>query len=291
MKMPATPNLKSLIFQNYKGSTPVTCWDISNKVLPDLEWLSSQIIKKSGVTTGTYGSSTSVPKITIDETGRITAASMVDINFPEDYISSVSNTSTISLSVIGGELKAELASMDISQFTNDTGYAVLNSISPYLVPAGSIQMWGSDSAPSNWLLCNGASVLRSEYAALFAIVGTTFGSADGTHFNVPDFRSKFPFGKAAAGTGNTLGGTFGAIDHTHTADPPSTDTSSNGAHTHTVTVPSENATVLLNLGQVGADGAYTTSSNGAHTHSVDIASFNTGTNNPPALTINFIIKT
>lgn len=51
---------------------------------------------------------------------------------------------------------------------------------------GAIQL--AVAAPaSNWLACNGAAVSRAGYAALFALVGTTFGSGDGsTTFNLPN---------------------------------------------------------------------------------------------------------
>lgn len=43
-----------------------------------------------------------------------------------------------------------------------------------------------------WLLCNGQAVSRETYSALYAIIGTNFGSGDGvTTFNVPDYRGKF----------------------------------------------------------------------------------------------------
>lgn len=71
------------------------------------------------------------------------------------------------------------------------------------------------------LLCDGAAVSRSTYADLFAAIGTSYGAGDGpTTFNVPDLRQRFPLGKAAAGTGATLGGTGGAIDHVHGLDTP-----------------------------------------------------------------------
>ena len=50
---------------------------------------------------------------------------------------------------------------------------------------------------SGWLLCDGGSYLRAgTYATLFAAIGTTYGSVDGTHFSVPDFR-----GRVASGVG------------------------------------------------------------------------------------------
>ncbi len=95
-----------------------------------------------------------------------------------------------------------------------------------LIPVGSIAMFGGASAPNGWLLCQGQSVLRADYPRLFAILGTTFGSADGTHFTLPDLQDKFPMGKSGT---KALGSTGGAAtqdlshvhsgpSHSHTAD-------------------------------------------------------------------------
>ncbi len=120
-------------------------------------------------------------------------------------------------------------------------------------PAGSIVMYGGAAAPSGWSLCNGAAVSRAGFAALFAIVGETFGVGDGvTTFNLPDLRQRFPLGKAASGTGVTLGSTGGSIDHTHTVP----------AHYHGV--------------GTGADIAI--SSSGSHLHAIDH-------NHPPSPTL------
>src|SRR5262245_29209456 len=62
-------------------------------------------------------------------------------------------------------------------------------------PSGAVQAFAGASAPAGWLLCDGASYLRSDQAALFAVIGTTYGAADGTHFNVPDLRGRAVFGK------------------------------------------------------------------------------------------------
>lgn len=87
------------------------------------------------------------------------------------------------------------------------------------VPTGQITAFGGASAPTGWLLCDGSAVSRTTFAALFAAIGTAFGAGNGTTtFNVPDLRQRFPMGKAAAGTGSTLGGTGGTIDHTHGLD-------------------------------------------------------------------------
>lgn len=76
---------------------------------------------------------------------------------------------------------------------------------------------GFAAAPTGWLLCDGTAVSRSTYAELFAAISTTFGVGDGsTTFNLPDIRQKTVLGQAASGTGSTLGGTGGTIDHVHT---------------------------------------------------------------------------
>lgn len=161
----------------------------------------------------------------------------------------------------------------------------------YAEPPGTIKMYGGSSAPTGYFICDGAAVSRTTYSALFAITGTAYGVGNGTTtFNLPDLQQRFPLGKATSGTGSTLGGTGGAIDHLHTVDPASTSTSSNGAHTHTATPASLPNISLIGIGTGADDTQITTSSDGAHTHSVDISQFNSGAANPPYVVVNFIIK-
>jgi microcystin-dependent protein len=58
-------------------------------------------------------------------------------------------------------------------------------------PPGSIMYWATATAPAGYLKCDGTSYLRADYPNLFSAIGTTFGSVDGTHFNVPDLRGQF----------------------------------------------------------------------------------------------------
>lgn len=77
-------------------------------------------------------------------------------------------------------------------------------------PIGSILPYGGTTAPSGWMICNGASLLRTDYAELFAIIGTAFGSADSTHFNIPDLRGEFLRGAGTnSHSGQGSGGTVG----------------------------------------------------------------------------------
>ena len=55
-----------------------------------------------------------------------------------------------------------------------------------IVPVGGIIVYGKTTAPAGWLKCDGAAVARIKYSVLFSIIGTVFGTGDGsTTFNVP----------------------------------------------------------------------------------------------------------
>jgi phage-related tail fiber protein len=60
------------------------------------------------------------------------------------------------------------------------------------VPTGVVFWFAANAAPTGYLEASGAAVSRTTYAALFTVVGTTFGSGDGsTTFNLPDLRGEF----------------------------------------------------------------------------------------------------
>lgn len=106
------------------------------------------------------------------------------------------------------------------------------------VPTGAILPYGGITAPTGWLLCNGQSISRTTYADLFTIIGVSFGSADGSSFNVPDLRGMFLRGvdgtagidpdkasRTAMNTGGNTGNNVGSIQaddfkaHTHGSSP------------------------------------------------------------------------
>src|SRR6056300_175456 len=79
------------------------------------------------------------------------------------------------------------------------------------IPTATIVPWSDSSIPTGFLECNGAAVSRSTYADLFAIIGTTYGSGDGsTTFEVPDLQDNVAVSKsptknlASTGGANTV---------------------------------------------------------------------------------------
>lgn len=127
---------------------------------------------------------------------------------------------------------------------------------------GSISSHGiASGVPDHMLLCEGQAVSRVTYSKLFAKIGTTWGTGDGTTtFNLPDLRAEW---MKARGVGFLLAATQAAAIPAHTH---SGSTGAAGSHSHTATT--------------GSSGAHShsasTDSQGAHTHTW---SGNTGNNN------------
>jgi microcystin-dependent protein len=171
--------------------------------------------------------------------------------------------------------------------TNTTQIATTAFVTATVVPTGVINMWGTATAPTGYLLCAGAAVSRSTYAALFAVIGTTFGVGDGsTTFNLPNYTSRMPYGTTIAATGGSADAVV--VSHTHTAsvtDP---------GHSHVGTVGS-GAGGCAGGGNPVPTGSITTSTATAST-GITVANSTEGVsgtnaNLPPYLGINFIIKT
>ena len=68
-------------------------------------------------------------------------------------------------------------------------------------PAGTVIAFAGLNIPDGYLLCNGAAVSRTTYAALFKAIGTIYGAGDGsTTFNLPNLINRFIEGSETAGT-------------------------------------------------------------------------------------------
>lgn len=82
-----------------------------------------------------------------------------------------------------------------------------------LLSSGMMVMYGGSSAPTGWVMCDGSSLSRSTYAALFASIGTAYGTVDSSHFNVPDMRGKGAMGLDGTTEFAALGTTGGEKAH------------------------------------------------------------------------------
>jgi microcystin-dependent protein len=80
-------------------------------------------------------------------------------------------------------------------------------------PAGVILPYAGSSAPAGWLLCFGQSLSTTTYAALFAVIGYTYGGSGGS-FTLPDLRGRVVAGKDNMGgtSANRLTGLTDGVD-------------------------------------------------------------------------------
>lgn len=193
-------------------------------------------------------------------------------------------------SLTTGELQALAGTSGTPSSSNK--YVTAADTTGSLMPAGTVLMYAVASAPTGYLLCDGSSQLRATYAALFSAIGTTFGSVDGTHFNVPDFRGRTPVGTgtgtggAASGTGLPTGGsalTARALAGWNGEETHTLITTEMPSHTHTFTSDTagtgNTVSAITSNGGAGTKTTSSTGSDGAHN------------NIQPTMGIAFIIKT
>lgn len=85
------------------------------------------------------------------------------------------------------------------------------------LPIGSITAYGKETAPANWLICDGSEVNRTTYSDLFKVIGTKYGEGDGsTTFNLPNLKGRVPVGLDGNDTDfGTIGKTGGEKIHLH----------------------------------------------------------------------------
>jgi microcystin-dependent protein len=129
---------------------------------------------------------------------------------------------------------------------------------------GQVKFWAPSNAPDGWLVADGRAVSRTSYAELFAAIGTTYGSGDGTTtFNLPDFRGKVAVGRDAGVGANpnfdTVGETGGTKTETLTEAQMPSHTHTQQPHTHSGTT--SDSTTHAHAGSA-------TTSSGDHGHDV-----------------------
>jgi microcystin-dependent protein len=185
--------------------------------------------------------------------------------------------------IVNGD--ASINNLDVSGNLNITIESVnyTNLLTPQnvfqpFVPPGAVMSFATKGAPQGWLECNGQILSRSSYQNLFNVIGTTWGSGDGsTTFNLPNLNSGY-FIRGGNVDGNLMSFT--------TARPNgfSATTADNGAHAHGIE--------LADLGGIGGTRFKSSSAHiyshvpnyyagtmgvGDHNHTVNITGWDTET--------------
>lgn len=219
--------------------------------------------------------------------------------------------------LLAGDIVGNLAEIVLRYNLSSTRWELLNPAQPNpqaTNPTGAVIAFAGSAAPAGYLICDGSSQLRAgALAALFAVIGTTYGSADGSHFNLPDLRGRVIASLDSGGSaritvaggnfdGTVLGGSGGLQNETLTAAqvPELTFAGTAGTATTTVSVPN-GGSITPQLGQgtggtganqwiQGTFGAVTSSFTPAGTVN-HVGGGNSHPNVQPTLMMNYIIKT
>jgi microcystin-dependent protein len=212
--------------------------------------------------------------------GTLTATGLTDTgNMSVGGTLGVTGATSLTTGSISGIMTAPTAAAG----TNTTQIATTAFVQANGAPTGALLMWPTSSAPTGYLNCDGTAVSRTTYSALYAIVGTTFGTGDGsTTFNLPNYTNRMPYGTTVGATGGSANAVV--VSHTHSITDP--------GHLHTY---DPRGTIVVGGGSY-APVAYGSSSANTSTATtgitVDTAGVSgTNANLPPYLGINFIIKT
>jgi len=165
--------------------------------------------------------------------------------------------------------------------------------------SGMLMMWPTATAPAGWLLCDGSAVSRSTYATLFSVIGTVYGSGNGTTtFNLPNFADRFPIGAGNNYALNAQGGNKDAVvvSHTHTAtvtDPGHQHVIGNNTNTGGLDLGGWSGPYMMASGSRCCDWRSNTenATTGISVTNSITGSSGTNANLPPYTGIGFIIKT
>ena len=138
-------------------------------------------------------------------------------------------------------------------YTNANGDIDTDPLVNYKLPPGLVMPFFSTAIPNGWILCDGRLLSKSEYSALYAVIGDVFASDNiftnlfPNYFKLPDLRGKFMLG---TGSGYNLGDTGGEYIHAlKSSEMPShnhsvniTEYSSSEGGTGTVSILTDNDT-------------------------------------------------
>jgi microcystin-dependent protein len=164
------------------------------------------------------------------------------------------------------------------------------------IPTATIIPWSSASVPTGFLECNGQAVSRTTYAALFAVVGTTYGAGDGSStFLVPNLSDNVIAGKsnnkalASTGGANTVAATGNVAGSTANH---SVSTSELASHSHNQGGGGGANQIQGGLPKPRGATTGSTGSGSAHSHNMS-ANFTGDATSvlQPYLTVLYIIKT
>lgn len=144
---------------------------------------------------------------------------------------------------------------------------------------GIVKLFAGSFAPKGWAFCDGSILQVNQNAALFSLLGTTYGGNGTTTFALPDLRGRVPMG-----AGNGLGLSPRVAGQVLGAENVTLTTQQMPAHTHNLAVSSAPATTNTPVSGVAAVASYTDDNGNAYPVNTYGATANAPAN-PAAITV------
>lgn len=177
-----------------------------------------------------------------------------------------------------------LTKADVAKATAD-----LTAVMAALIPVGSIFPFVGGQAPTGFALCNGQTLDRTQFAELFRLIGTKYGTTNSSNFRVPDLSGRFLVG---IGGGYALGDTGGSNSvsltgeqmpvHSHDVTGKAGQAGTSGVGMYASNVGGGSGWQVLSTTENGSiSGLRTTSAGSGQAHE----------NRPPYFALEYIIRT
>lgn len=152
------------------------------------------------------------------------------------FIALLSNSGSVTVNIDGKGAKALnvagvalspgqiIAGAWVTIAFDGTDFELAVGTTPSAVSVGTVMAWPMSAVPAGWMECDGSAISRATYAALFSVIGTSYGVGNGTTtFNLPNYKDGFLRGFDASGTDASSrtdrgDGTTGAVVGTKQSD-------------------------------------------------------------------------
>ena len=240
-------------------------------------------------------------------------SSNINLNKNDIGLDQVNNTSDL-IKPISIPTQNAIDSINSSINTISSSINNFNSLLYLSVPIGVVMMFMNSSPPDKYMICDGSSLLITDYQDLFDIIGSTYTNIpSSTNFNLPDMRGLFVRGLDSSrgiDPGRILSNSIQS-DSTKLPSNPF-NTNSDGLHTHTMStdgnhqhditfntsVQSGTSTQCLSIPNYNGQTTISTNNSGSHSHTIDangshshiIINGGDSETRPVNIAVNYIIK-
>lgn len=146
------------------------------------------------------------PTTWVDDVTPVNAANLNNLETGvDDAHTALENLSADAVDIVVNPTVGGDANVQDALETHETRIDALESApAPSGAPSGAVMAFAGSAAPTDWLMCDGATASTATYPDLFTAIGYAYGGA-GASFTLPDLRGRVPVGLGTHASVNALG--------------------------------------------------------------------------------------